>query len=130
MWLAGQIRLATLRAQNWVLLTLRGYLVGSSNLRFCRGGRDSRTMLYGASRCGRAGAALTWCIGQVQLTTLRAWNWVLITLRGYLAESLCLRFCRGAGDSTTMSYGTRRSGRVGAALMWFAGQVRLATLRA
>ena len=54
------------------LTTLRDYLGGSLSLRFGRGGRDSRTMLYCTRLCGRAGAAVRWFAAHDRLTTLRA----------------------------------------------------------
>jgi hypothetical protein len=87
-------------------------------------------MLYCTKRCGRAGAAVRWFGAHDRSTTLRAYIWMLTTLRDYPGGPLDPRFRLGGRDSGTMLHCARLYGRAGAAVRWFAAHDRLTTLRA
>jgi hypothetical protein len=80
-----------------MLITLRHFGGGPLSLRLRHRGRDGRTMLHGAKRCGRAGPAVMWFAAHDRLTALRDFG----------GGPLGLWLRRGGRDSTTMLHCTR-----------------------
>ena len=130
-WFAAHDRLTTPRDSILVLTALPDWIRRRCplSLRFGRGGRDSRMMLHRMKRCGRTG--MRWFAARDRLTTPRDSILVLTALPDWIRRRcpLSLRFGRGGRDSRMMLHCTKRCGRAGAAVRWFAARDRLTTPR-
>ena len=99
------------------------------SLRFRRGGPDSKTTPHCPKLCGRTG--VRWLAAYDLLRTLRAWIWMLTSLRAWIRIriALGLPFRRAGRDSTTMVRRAKLCGRAGVAARWFIARDRLTALR-